>query len=315
MANRTTRIGGRVRAALGLLDNQRLTDALLYSTMDDVSRRIAEDALCLEAKMNLAVTASGTDYDLATAGGTLVTSAQYGTVNGKTEAVVNSTNTTLTFDKAFTQTYVDLLGNTVPAYRFVIQEARQSGSTINEEILIVSQTLTSITLRAPVDSVYVKFICLSVASSIENPSGATSSGFFRMRYIELPASFQWQLEEVTPVERDDHERYPQANTGQSPLVYSIYNNIITFYPAPLASATYVIHYWKVPTVSVSSSVEPETESHFDTALYYGTCAELSPVAGIDGLRWDAKYAREIDRVIGVHRTRKSHIGQIHYHDF
>jgi len=316
MANRTTKIAGRVRATLGALSNQELTDTVIYNTMDDIQRRICEDALCNEASMNLSVTADGDTYDLSTSGGTLITNAQYGTVNSLTEALVNSTNTTLTFDKAFTQTYTDLNGDTVPAYRFVIQDARVGTSTTQEEVTIITQSLDSIVLKSSSDSTLVRFICLSVASSVESPAGASTSGFFRLKYIELPSGFSRQLEEISPIMRDSLERWPQTPTIQYPVAYSIFDEILTFYPAPTAAGTYIIHFYKIPTTNLGASVEPEITSTFDTALYYGAVAELAPaVKGSLFEPYQQLYRAEMQRVVGTHRTRKSYIGQIQYQDF
>jgi len=317
MANRSTKISGRIRATLGAINDDRLTDSIIFQTMDDISRRIAEDTLCLEENMNVTISSGGASYDLATAGGVLLTEAQYGTVSNRTDVIINSTNTAFVWDKAFTQTYVDSYGATVPSYRFVVQEARIGGTgATNEEITIVSQSLTGMTLKSTSDNTLVRFIVLSVASSIENPAGATSSGFFRMRYIQLPASFQFQLEEVSPINRDAFEREPLTSTGQSPLFFSLYNNVITFYPEPIANATYVIYYYKIPTTNISASAEPETPSHFDAALFYGATAELAPVVGSDQIGYYSQaYSNEIGRAIGVQRTRKSVPHQIFFHEF
>lgn len=80
------------------------------------------------------------------------------TIAGEEEIYVDEANTTYTWDVPFTQTYVDLDGATVPKYRFLVESANADGTQLlNEEIIIVSKTLTTITLRSSTNHTKCKF--------------------------------------------------------------------------------------------------------------------------------------------------------------
>ena len=83
---------------------------------------------------------------------------EVGTIAGQYEIIVNEADTTGTWDKPFTLQYVNLAGSTVPLYRFIIESAVVQGETIpNEEITVVSKSLTQIVLRSSTNNTLVKF--------------------------------------------------------------------------------------------------------------------------------------------------------------
>lgn len=81
------------------------------------------------------------------------------TIAGKQEVIVNSTDTTFTWDIAFTKSYTGNEGAGIPKYRFEMEPAYVLGSDKStlEAITIVSKTLTTITLRSTTDNTLVKF--------------------------------------------------------------------------------------------------------------------------------------------------------------
>jgi hypothetical protein len=142
----------------------------VYDALDRVQTRLCEEANAYETfgTMNLIANTERYNYpdgmvsEIAIVPGTfgtIVGSAvtKVGYVNGIMEVNVNTTDTLITFDDAFIKTYVDLGGNTVPAYRLTIESATISGSTVAEEITIVSKTLGAITLRSSSNNTKVKF--------------------------------------------------------------------------------------------------------------------------------------------------------------
>jgi hypothetical protein len=80
------------------------------------------------------------------------------TIAGKAEVIVNSTDTVFVWDIAFTKQYAGNEG-TVPSYRFTMEPAYVLGSdkSTPENVIIVSQSLTGITLRSTADNTLVKF--------------------------------------------------------------------------------------------------------------------------------------------------------------
>lgn len=296
-----------------------MSQDLIFQTMDDVQRRICEDTLCNEASMVLSVSPGTNAYDLTELGGLAVSESGFGLVGGVAEAIINRADTTITWDTPFTETYTDLALNTVPTYRFIVQEARVGGTGVtNETIVIVDQQLDSITLRSSSDNTLVKFICVQFSGALTQGQTLDPSGFFRLHYIELPSSFQFPLQEISPIIRDANTRWPRNNviTGQNPEAFSILADVITFYPSIDAAEDYTIHYYKKPTTNLSPTVDPEITDSFDTALYYGAIAELAPAFNKElFIPFSQKYQAEIERVIAIQQRRKSYQGQISYHDF
>jgi hypothetical protein len=319
MANRSAKIAGRIRATFGGVSAQKLPQDLIFQAMDDVQRRICEDTLCNEASMVLSVSAGTGAYDLTELGGLAVTPNAFGVSGGLAEAIVGTSPTTITWDTPFTETYTDSFSNVVPLYRFIVQEARVGGTGMtNETIIIDSQDLDSITIHSSEDNTLVKFMCVQYSAGGLTPSQTLDpSGFFRLHYIELPQSFQFQLQELSPITRDATNRallFPF--TSQNPSAFSILADVITFYPSVGSSEDYTLHYYKVPTTNLSASVDPEITSSFDTALYYGAVAELAPSVDRDlFVPFNTKYEMEIDRAKELQGTRKSYEGSVVYHDF
>ena len=169
---RATRLRQRVQDFIGDHNGQGIGLATaVYRALDRVQHRICEEANAYETYGSINLVAGTELYnypdgmvsELAIVGGThgpIVGSvySRIGLVNGISEVLVNTTDTTITFDQAFVKTYTNLSGSSVPAYRFTVESARVGASEINEEIVVVSKTLSTIALRSSSDSTLVKFL-------------------------------------------------------------------------------------------------------------------------------------------------------------
>ena len=171
MNNRSTRIRQRVQDFLGDTAGLGIARPLsVYRALDRVQTRICEESNAFETSGSLNLTPGVELYDYpdgmisemtivlgtyAPIVGSAVT--QVGLVAGRPEAIVNVAPTTLTFDKSFIKTYSDLAGNTVPAYRFIIESASADGGATQESVSVLSKTTSSITLSASSDNTLVKF--------------------------------------------------------------------------------------------------------------------------------------------------------------
>jgi hypothetical protein len=169
MANRSTRIRQRIQSLLGDELGQKFTKEMVYRQLDSVQRKICEEG-AYETAGTINITAGTELYnypdgfirEFSACMGTFATVTdsniiQRGYVSSKKEALVNTTNTTLTWDTPFVKTYKDLSGTLVPAYYFGVKSAYVSDPTSQESIVIVSQSLTGVVLRSTSDSTIVKF--------------------------------------------------------------------------------------------------------------------------------------------------------------
>lgn len=169
--NRSTRLRQRVQDFLGDSAGEKIALAKkVYNALQRAQIRACEEANAYETSGALNIVAGTEQYpfpdgfigEIAVMHGTFApliagSSTSQGLVNGIPEVLVNTTNTSFTWDTPFTQTYTDLSGNTVPKYRFDIEYAQVSGAGINEEIMIIAKSLTGMTLRSSTDSTVVRF--------------------------------------------------------------------------------------------------------------------------------------------------------------
>ena len=169
--NRSTRLRQRVQDFLGDSAGDGIAKSkAVYNALNRAQSRACEEANAYETSGSINIVAGTEQYafpdgfigEIAILMGThaaVITgsSAIVGTVNGIPEVLVNTTDTSFTWDVPFTLTYTDLQGNTVPKYRFTVEFARMVGSGIDESVFIVSKSLTGMTLRASSDATIVRF--------------------------------------------------------------------------------------------------------------------------------------------------------------
>lgn len=169
--NRSTRLRQRVQDFLGDSAGDGIAKSkAVYNALNRAQVRACEEANAYEDSGTINIVAGTEQYDfpdgfineIAILQGThapLIAglSTNVGLVNGIAEVLVNTTDTSFTWDAPFTQTYTDLDGNTVPKYRFIVEFARVSGSGIDESVTLVSKSLTGFTLRASSDATVVRF--------------------------------------------------------------------------------------------------------------------------------------------------------------
>jgi hypothetical protein len=170
--NRSTRLRQRCQDFLGDSEGDALAKAKsVYNALNRAQVRACEEANAYETSGSINIVAGTEQYafpdgfigEIAVLQGThapLVGSGLLlsGTVNGIREVLIQSTNTAFTWDVAFTRTYTDLQGATVPLYRFDVEFARIVGSFIDESIILVSKSLTGMTLRSSSDATVVRFL-------------------------------------------------------------------------------------------------------------------------------------------------------------
>jgi len=169
--NRSTRIRQRVQDFIGDRNGVGIGLAkAVYRAVDRVQSRICEEANAYETRgaVNLVADTELYNYpdgmisEISIVSGThapIVGSVftRIGLVDGIKEVIVNTTDTTVTFDQAFVKTYTDLSGSSVPAYRFTVESAAVGASATQESITIVSKALGSIVLKSTSDNTLVKF--------------------------------------------------------------------------------------------------------------------------------------------------------------
>lgn len=319
MANRTQKILGRFRSVTGALDNQKVPDALILGTLNDLQRRLAEDTLCLEGQMSIPVTANSKDYDLSTAGAQVLTSDPKGTINGKSEVVVNSTPTPYVWDQPFTDTYTDLNSNVVPSYRVIIESAFVTDEGTQEKVTFV-KTLTGITFTSSSDNTTVRFSVIAPSSAATSETSPGATGFYRLKLIELPNNIKLQPIEIDVTTYDLYRRLFFTSTSSSAYVqiyYKIWDGILSFYPTPQVNYTMILHYYRLPVTDMSNTVDPEIPVEFDTCLLYGLIKELAyPINRPELMVWGNQMFQEhFNRVTNSWRRTKTVSNQIVYQDF
>lgn len=159
-------------------------------------------------------------------------------------------------------------------------------------------------------------LCLEVEAnlSIADSIAAEPSGFYRLKFVELPSSStNFIPDEVDPLEFDHLTR----TAVDSPLGYywfKRWDGNIEFFPRP-GTATWSIHYYAVPTTNVSASVDPETPSIFDKAIEYGVLADVAPTTAkpAAGGVYADMYGREFERARSAYRRTKT-VGLSIYQD-
>jgi hypothetical protein len=312
---RSQKIVSRIRALLGEHSNQNITDDQIYYFLNDLQRRVAMDTMCLDKKVSLSVISGTATYDLAT--GNVVTSSASptGLIGGKAEILVNSTNTTHTWDVPFTKEITDYAGSSEPAYRFIVMSAYVTNTAIQEEIQIVARTLTTITLKSTADTTRVSFAVYEVGGTTSATSG-TATGLYRLNLIELPSGNTYQCEEITFKTIDDYKRRA-IGTAQTPYYYALEDNVLELYPTPDTTETFILHMTKLPSTDMTSAVAPETPQEYDSLLVYGSVVDLAPSVGkFDlGRYYQNLYAIELAKATqrSVHKSTVSN--QIPYRDF
>lgn len=307
---RSTDLKSAIRSFLGEESTQRITDSLLYKTMDDISRRVAEDFLCIEDRFYLTVQDGTASYDLTTGGAINRTPEGTGEIGGTTIITVNSTPTKFTFDTPFLETILDTEGNEVPAYKFLVEDAHVIDYTIQETITVIEKTLTDITLQSTSDNTSVSFMIGASDAFLESSIQNSTTGFYRINFVQLPSGSTQNLKQVNRATLT----WLKLNGGTpttKPTHFSVYDNTIEFWYTPSAG-TYTVHYYKTPTTAISSSSNPETPERFDPLIKYGAICELAPMVGkFDLAAYYAKlYADEMQKAPTKEELTKSQFNKI-----
>ena len=275
--NRSQIIKGRIRSYLGEEGKQKITDGQIYDILDDLQRNIAENFLCVEKKFNLNILPGVANYDLTTGGAVVRNTESSGKIGGKTEVLVNSTDTILIFDSPFVGTTLDMAGTTVPAYKFIIESAYVDDPHTQEEVIIVSKSLTQITLRSASDATKVSYSIGMSAAYTDTIIAGAETGFYRINFIETPHT--WKLKEINRGSLTWLKRNSLTAPAVAPTHFSVFDNSVEFWYTPDVAEIYMVHYYKVPTTIIGDTIIPETPERYDTTLIYGGIAELAPTVG------------------------------------
>jgi hypothetical protein len=160
-------------------------------------------------------------------------------------------------------------------------------------------------------------LCLENSSTltIVNSTTTEPSGFLRLKLIELDENLSLPLVEIDLEDFDGLSRYDFAGTAQTPLYYKRWNGTITLNP-DVATGSYPVYYWGVPTTTPSSTIDPETPAKFDKAIEYGTLSEVAMIIGRNDLAGVAniKYESEIGKIKINQWKTKSRMLQLQSHE-
>lgn len=147
-------------------------------------------------------------------------------------------------------------------------------------------------------------------------SGGNPTGWYRLKYLAAPSTDRTTVLEKDKGEFDFFKRYTRVSTGLPIWYINIWGGTLEFYPTPTASATWTLFFYKSPTTTISKTVAPETPSAFDTAIVYGTIAELAPLLGKTDVAefYAGLYEAEKMRGLNAWRGQRSEPQQIIYQD-
>jgi len=178
----------------------------------------------------------------------------------------------------------------------------------------ITQALIFLTIDDYQRRIAEETLCIEGSASLSVSNGTVSepSGFYRLRFIELPDSQILQLREVDLEEFDGLEK-STLSAIQTPAYFKRWNGTITFYPNP-GTASYTAWYYKIPSTNVSASVDPETPARFDDAIKYGVLSELLPLVEKSGEYYRQLYAQELGRALNSHRRTKTLPLELYAHE-
>jgi hypothetical protein len=308
---RSTELKTSIRNIIGELGSQRITDDFIYNIMNDYQRRIAENFLCLENRFYLTVQNGVDSYDLLSGGAITRTAEGTGEIGGTTIITVGTTPQKFTFDTPFLETIEDTNHVYVPAYKFIVESAYVTDYTIQETVTVVEKTLTDITLVSTSDNTKVSFMIGASDAYLESSISNTTTGFYRINFIELTTGYTQDLKQVNR----GMLKWLKLNGGDPktvPTHFSVYDNSVEFWGTPDKAGTYTVHYYKVPTTTISALVNPETPERFDPIIKYGTICELAPMIGKYDLAtyYENKLKEEMQGGTGKQELTKSQFNKI-----
>lgn len=150
-----------------------------------------------------------------------------------------------------------------------------------------------------------ELFCLETSSTLTVSSSTVSepTGFLKFKQIQLDTSLLIQPVELDVEEYDRVSRSQITDWVQTPLYYKRWGGTITFFPA-VTSASYTAYWYKIPTTTPSSSIDPETSAQYDKAIEYGVVMDVATMAGRNDLNamYEEKYQRELE-IIETNRSR------------
>ena len=107
-------------------------------------------------------------------------------------------------------------------------------------------------------------------------SYAEPTGFYRSMKLALPSTM---IVPITEIDYDEYDRISKVSTtsaSQSPIYFTRWAGNVIFYPTPSTSGTYTWYFWKIPSTTTSTSIDPETPARMDTLLFYGVMYKILP---------------------------------------
>lgn len=142
------------------------------------------------------------------------------------------------------------------------------------------------------------------------------TGFNRLKLLAPPMTSRSIIYELDVNEEDFYERYTRVSTGLPIWYIKIFQGSLHFFPTPTATETWTVYFYKSPTTTISKTVGPETPSAFDTALVFGTVAELAGGIGKPDLVsvYMPLYQQAVEQAITRYRGTRTEIKDIIYRD-
>jgi hypothetical protein len=199
----------------------------------------------------------------------------------------------------------------------VLLGAEDDGTLSNDEIyFFATERARDIAERyLCVESSMNLSVVANTASYDLTSSGGNQTGFFRLKLLAPPSDSLVVVSEISKEDFDLRTRFSfaSANLYQE---FTIWNGTLYFTPTPNATETWVVWFYKSPTTVISSSTAPETPSSFDTAIVYGTVADLAlKLKKDDAAFYLEKYEQELIGANERYRGTKTLSHQIIFQDF
>jgi hypothetical protein len=196
-----------------------------------------------------------------------------------------------------------------PAYNedYIFDEMNQVQRFIAEDTLSLENSY-SLNLIAGTQSYDLTY---------QNGDTTKPTGFYRLKLVSPPQGSRiLPLQEVDVNRWDLIQRFTYQSLVTPILYYKIWNGVLTFFPTPQSTTTFVIYYFQTPTTSISRTVDPQLSGIFDKCLEYGTIKEIAPALGQKDLipLYEEKYASAMQRAMDSRRRIKTVSNQIQFID-
>ena len=165
-----------------------------------------------------------------------------------------------------------------------------------------------------------KTLCLETTGTLTVTAGTASepTGFFRLKYIQLPDNTLIFPKEVDAREFDNLQRVLFTNISTTVQFYKHWDGTFTFFPNP-GTTTYTVYYYALPTTTISESVDPEIPEYMDEALMYGALSQILLYKNdADNFARADKYAKLFDDQLNLMekmwRKSKTNSNEVYYQD-